>query len=193
MNKPLFIFVGRSASGKTTVADILENQYGLMQTKSYTTRPQRHENEIAHTFVSDEEFDQLENIVAYTEYNGFRYCATAEQIDNVSIYVVDVPGIKTLLEKYQTERQIVIFYFDASIRSRIDRMIERSDSDTAIVSRLYTDEEFDWENELNKLVWHYKNNVGKDISMHTINANEEIKYVIGKIANIINDVIESQA
>jgi guanylate kinase len=191
MNKPLFLFVGKSASGKTTIADMLENQYGLVQTRSYTTRPPRYDGEIAHTFITDEEFDRLEDIVAYTEYNGFRYCATTEQIDNVSIYVVDVPGVTTLLNKYQTERPIVVFYFDASICTRIDRMMERNDSDMSIVSRLYTDERFDWENELNKLVWHYKNNMSRNISMRTIDANEDIKYVLGKITNFINDEMEN--
>lgn len=191
MTKPLFLFVGKSSSGKTTIADILESQYGLVQTRSYTTRPPRYENEIGHTFVSNKEFDQLENIVAYTEYNGFRYCATAEQIDNVSIYVVDIPGVSTLLDKYQTERPIVIFYFDTSVCTRIERMMERHDSDMAIVSRLYTDERFDWENELNKLVWHYKNNLSKNITMYTINANEEVKYVLGKISNLISEEMEN--
>lgn len=191
MIKPLFLFVGKSASGKTTIADMLENQYGLVQTRSYTTRPPRYDGEIAHTFITDEEFDRLEDIVAYTEYNGFRYCATTEQIDNVSIYVVDVPGVTTLLNKYQTERPIVVFYFDASICTRIDRMMERNDSDMSIVSRLYTDERFDWENELNKLVWHYKNNMSRNISMRTIDANEDIKYVLGKITNFINDEMEN--
>lgn len=191
MIKPLFLFVGKSASGKTTIADMLENQYGLVQTRSYTTRPPRYDGEIAHTFITDEEFDRLEDIVAYTEYNGFRYCATTEQIDNVSIYVVDVPGVTTLLNKYHTERPIVVFYFDASICTRIDRMMERNDSDMSIVSRLYTDERFDWENELNKLVWHYKNNMNRNISMRTIDANEDIKYVLGKITNFINDEMEN--
>lgn len=191
MTKPLFLFVGKSASGKTTIADMLENQYGLVQTRSYTTRPPRYEDEIAHTFITDEEFDQLEDIVAYTEYNGFRYCATSEQIDNVSIYVVDVPGVTTLLDKYKTERPVVIFYFDTSVCTRIDRMMERNDSDMSIVSRLYTDEKFDWENELNKLVWHHKNNLSRNITMYTINANEEVKYVLGKISNFISEEMEN--
>ena len=191
MTKPLFLFVGKSASGKTTIADMLENQYGLVQTRYYTTRPPRYEDEIAHTFITDEEFDQLEDIVAYTEYNGFRYCATSEQIDNVSIYVVDVPGVTTLLDKYKTERPVVIFYFDTSVCTRIDRMMERNDSDMSIVSRLYTDEKFDWENELNKLVWHHKNNLSRNITMYTINANEEVKYVLGKISNFISEEMEN--
>lgn len=192
MAKPLFLFVGKSSSGKTTIADILENQYGLVQARSYTTRLPRYDGEIGHVFINEDEFDKLENIVAYTKYDGHRYCATADQLDQVSIYVVDVPGVTTLLDKYQSERPIVIFYFDTSVPTRIDRMIERHDSDMAIISRLYVDEGFDWENELNKLVWHHKNNLGRNVTMHVINANEEVKYVLSKISNIINDAIENQ-
>lgn len=186
MNNPLYLFVGKSASGKTTVADALEEKYGLKQTSSYTTRPPRYDGEIAHIFITDEEFDALENIVAYTEYNGFRYAATSEQIDNVSIYVVDIPGTEMLLEKYLTERPIVMIYFDASVRTRIDRMIDRHDPDVSIVSRLYNDESSDWLQELNKLAWHYQHNVGKNVEVHSIDANHHLENVLKQIGEYIN-------
>ena len=180
----LYLFVGRSASGKTTVAEMLENNNGLTSLQSYTTRPKRHDGETGHTFINNEEFDNLENIIAYTEYNNYRYCCTKEQVDNASIYVIDVPGVKTLLEKYDTERRIVVLYFDTSIRTRIDRMVDRHDSDAAIVSRLYNDEEFDWEQELSKLIWHYKNNEGKNVEMHTIDANQNLDSVLEQVSDI---------
>ena len=187
MVNPLYLFVGRSASGKTTIAEMLESQYELKTLQSYTTRQKRYENETGHTFINDEEFDKLENIIAYTEYNGHRYCCTQDQIDNSSIYVIDVPGVKTLLDKYQTDRPIIIIYFNANIRTRIDRMIDRHDSDMAIVSRIYNDEEFDWEQELNKLVWHYKNNEGKSVEMYTIDANHHIENVMMQVLNWIGN------
>lgn len=185
MTNPLYLFVGRSASGKTTVAEALESRYGLKTLQSYTTRPKRYEDETGHTFIYDEEFNRLEDIVAYTEYNGYRYCCTKDQIDNSSIYVIDVPGVETLLEKYQTDRPIVVVYFNASVRTRIDRMIDRHDSDTAIVSRLYNDEEFDWESSLSKLVWHYKNNLNCNVEMYTIDANQELNDVLAQVTNYI--------
>ena len=189
MTKPLYLFIGRSSSGKTTVADILESQYGLTQTTSYTTRPPRYDGEIAHIFVSDAEFDNLDNIVAYTEYNGFRYAATAEQVDNVSIYVVDIPGAEMLLEKYKNDRPIIVFYFDASVRTRIDRMINRHDSDTAIVSRLYVDEEFDWEGRLTELVWRYQDSEQRNITMCVIDANQSLENVLYQVKQQIGDYI----
>jgi guanylate kinase len=181
MNNPLCLFVGRSGSGKSAIANILEEGHEYKQMQSYTTRPPRYENEVGHTFVSNEEFGQLQDIVAYTEYNGYKYGSTKQQIDEVDIYVIDVPGVETLLEKYTTERPIRVFYFDTTVRNRIERMLNRHDSDTAIVSRLYNDEASDWENDLNKLVWHHKNNLGKNVEMHTINANENIYNVLMQV------------
>lgn len=190
MNNPLYMFIGKSASGKTTVADLLEKNCDLIQLQSYTTRPKRHENEIGHVFLTNEEFDELENIVAFTEYNGNRYGATAEQVDSVSIYVIDVDGVESLLENYQTERPIVAIYFEASLRTRIDRMINRGDSDMAIVSRLYNDEEFDWQKKLSKIIWHYKNNIGRDVEMYVVDANKNIVNVIEQTVSYMDIRLE---
>ncbi len=144
MNKPLFLFVGKSASGKTTIANLLES-CGYTQVYSYTTRQQRFENEPGHVFITEHEYDQLENIVASTIYNGNRYCTTLEQIQDADIYVVDPPGVQTLLNNYdKVNRDIHIVYFAARTHTRIKRMIERGDSDTQIVGRLLNDEENDW-------------------------------------------------
>ena len=188
MNKPLYLFVGKSSSGKTTVSEILEGTYGYNTLQSYTTRHPRHENESGHIFLTDEEFNRLENIIAYTEYNNNRYCATKKQLDEASIYVVDVPGVETLLEKYDNDRPIVVVYFNTGVRTRIDRMIERGDSDTAIISRIYNDEEFDWENALSKLVWNYKHNNGKNVTMYTVDANQELQRVLTQVGNYMRDL-----
>lgn len=173
MNKPLYLLVGRSASGKTTIANILEKNYGHKQVSSYTTRPPRYDGEIGHVFLTDEEFDNIavEDIVAYTEYNGYRYGTTAEQLDKCSIYVVDVPGVQTLLKNYKTNRPISILYFDASTFIRIIRMIDRGDSDVEIISRLLEDEKNDWYHQLDSLVWRYNYISRNNVDLYTVNAN----------------------
>lgn len=178
INKPLYIFVGKSASGKTTVANALEEKHNLSQLQSYTTRPKRYENETGHTFISDEEFDKLENIVAYTEYNGFRYGATKEQVDAIDIYVLDVPGVETLLKQYNTYRPIYIFYFDATVHTRINRMIERGDHDGAIISRLLEDEKDDWLQQLEDMPVC----TTKDIRLYIINANKNLDGVLKSVS-----------
>lgn len=178
MNKPLYLFVGKSASGKTTVAEILECNYKLTTLQSYTTRPKRHESETGHTFITDVEFNNLTDIVAYTEYNGYKYCCTKQQIDEADIYVIDVPGVKTLLEKYQTKRPIMILYFDTTVTTRIDRMINRGASDTEIVSRLYNDEQDDWVCELLRMSREYKINQLQNVESYIIDANQKLEDVL---------------
>lgn len=181
MSNPLFLFVGPSGCGKTTVVQNLEQQHGYKTVKSFTTRPQRYDNETGHTFISDEEFDALQNIVAYTKYNGFRYCTTQEQLDLVTSYVVDIPGVETLLKKYNTERPIVIFYLDSTVRVRIERMIDRHDSDVSIISRLHNDEEFNWYNKLHRIVWNCNNIDHKNVELYKINANKNEEDVVEQV------------
>ena len=179
MDKPLFLFVGKSASGKTTIANLLSKKYGYKQIQSYTTRPPRNENEPGHTFVSKETFDNLGDLAAYTLYNNYEYGTTFEQINEADIYVVDVPGVESLLTNLQDDkRPIVIIYFDASVYNRIHRMIDRHDCDAAIVSRLLEDEQFDWLKKLDALTWHYLNIIGKDVQLYPINANSDLINVL---------------
>lgn len=186
MNKPLFLFVGKSASGKTTIANMLENE-GYKQIASYTTRPPRFEGETGHTFISEEEFDNLKNIMAYTNYNNYRYCTTLEQINDADIYVVDPDGVYTLLDNYSTlRRQVYIIYFDASVYSRINRMLMRDDSDTQIVGRLLTDEATNWMKDLIEI--NYNHNRVAEIQ--TIDANSDIQTVYVTVKNLIKLVEE---
>ena len=192
MDKPLFLFVGKSASGKTTIAKLLEEKHGCKQVESYTTRTPRYDGEVGHTFISEEEFDHLGELAAYTEYNGYRYGTTFEQLDQCDIYVIDVPGVETLLQKLSSDsRPICIIYFDAAVSTRIDRMIDRGASDMEIVSRLHHDDTtYDWYRALDRLEWHYKNIKHQDIELHAIDANEDIENVLSQVLYYINHFIE---
>lgn len=99
--KNIYLIVGQSGSGKTTIVNCLEEKYGLKSIQSYTTRPKRSDDETGHIFISDEEYDKLTNIVANTEFCGYRYCVQAEQIDNNDLYVIDSVGVKTLKVLYK--------------------------------------------------------------------------------------------
>lgn len=182
MNKPLLLFVGPSGSGKTTAAEYLESTQGYKSVQSYTTRLPRYENETGHIFVSNEEFDKLQNLVAYTEYNGHRYCATSEQVDEADIYVIDVPGVEVFLEKYKTKRPIYIMYFDVDIHIRIDRMINRHDHDAAIVSRIYKDTEYNWISKLSDIVHKHKTNTcAENVYFYIIHAEKPLLDVVDEI------------
>ena len=191
MNKPLFLFCGRSASGKTTVANMLSEKYGLVQVESYTTRAPRFDGESGHIFVTEDEFKNLGELAAYTYYNSNHYGTTFKQLNECDIYVIDVPGIESLLEKLKDDtRPICVLYFNVSTYNRIQRMIDRGDSDAAIISRLLQDEKDDWGKQLDSLVWKYANILGKDVQLNNINANGNTKDVLGLVLYYINQYTE---
>lgn len=181
---PLFLLVGKSASGKTTIADILEKTYGHKSVESYTTRKPRYDGERGHIFIREDEFDDLGELVAYTEYDAHRYGTTSVQLDECTLYVIDIPGIDTLLKRYNTERPIRIIYFNTSVRTRILRMIERGDSDMAIIKRLLQDEQMDWYDQLEILTKYYSR-LNKDVKLFSVNAEGATEEVLEIILNCL--------
>lgn len=140
-NNFIVLLVGASGSGKTSLAEKTERLYGWKSVMSYTTRPKRFPDEKGHIFVSDEEFDRLvkrNEIVAYTEYSGYRYCATAAQASICQIYVIDIPGILYFRQHYTGPKKILTVLIDLPEGIRRSRMGQRGDTDT-ISTRLETD------------------------------------------------------
>lgn len=120
----VFCLVGRSGSGKTTVAKELSKDYNVIQ--SYTTRPPRYENEWGHTFVESYPHEHVPKTIAYNEFNGYEYWATEDQVKGKSIYIIDPAGDELLraLNKYQ----VVTIYFTLDPMIAYDRMVgERGD------------------------------------------------------------------
>ncbi len=137
--KNIYLIVGPSGSGKTTLAEALARDYGLKTVWSYTTRPKRYPGEEGHLFVTNEEFNELGDMCAYTEYNGFRYGVTSEIIDQSDIYVIDLPGVLYLKEHYKGPKGIVTIGLEVSETVRALRMMKRGDSLEDILKRLEVD------------------------------------------------------
>ena len=127
MNKPLFCILGASASGKSTLVQMLEKEFNMKQIPSYTTRSPRYEDEAGHTFVSEKEFKALNDIVAYNYYLDNHYGVTASQIDDdtYNLYVVDQTGLNELHKKYKGNRKIYSIFIDCSYINRYKRLFVR--------------------------------------------------------------------
>ena len=163
----LVLLVGKSGSGKTTLEKELVNNFGFKSVKSYTTRPKRVANEENHQFVTKEEFDTLENKVAYTCFNGYEYCATKEQLDNATIYVIDPDGIEYLRQNYS--RNFFIVYIDTDNKICENRMYKRGDDYNVVKSRVFNDE-IEFENFTN-------------VADVVINGNNGTQYVLEDFLN----------
>lgn len=125
--KNLYCIVGESGSGKTTIVNKLAEHFGLKVLCSYTTRQPRHKGDTDHTFISLEEYENLPNKVATAQFNNNFYCATAEQIEEADLYVVDKHGIEELKEKYKGNKEIVVIYINVPMEDRLERMLNRGD------------------------------------------------------------------
>lgn len=181
MNKnPLLLLIGPSGSGKTTIANRLEEKYGLTQIRSYTTRPKRSETEDNHTFITEEEFMILKNLMAYTEYNGYRYCATLKQIEDCDIYVVDVPGVRTLMKNYKGNKKIIAVCLKVDEQVALDRMEQRGDSMFQRYQRLKTDDK-----EFDGYIAHVAYEVGAEHTYIIDNNKNNIDDSVDEIYNII--------
>lgn len=129
MSDVIILIVGESGCGKTTLVSSLEKQKKLTSIPSYTTRKPRYENEYGHIFVTDEEFNLLENIVGYTEYHENKYCATSQQVDENDLYIIDIAGVDFFKNAYKGNKKVKTVYIKSDIETRFDRMIERCRKD----------------------------------------------------------------
>lgn len=134
----LILLVGKSGIGKSKLESLAVERLGFKAIKSYTTRPKRYKDEDSHIFVTNEEFDKLEDIVAYTEFDGYRYCATKQQLDDADIYVIDPKGVNYLKEHYNN-KELVVVYIEGSLSTRAERMEIRGDTECKIINRLSND------------------------------------------------------
>lgn len=139
--KNLYLIVGKSGSGKTSIAEYFHKTEGLIQAESYTDRKPRFDGEIGHHFVSKEEFDKLEGKLLLVDFSDYRYAMTKELIDNADFMVLEPSGIKELKATY-TNRNIFVIGLYCSEKKLIAHMKNRGDDDSDILKRISHDEDF---------------------------------------------------
>ena len=118
---------------------------------------------------------ELKNICAYANYNGYDYCATAEQIENNCIYVVNPAGIEQLKNNYKGNKKIYTIYISCRLADRYNRMTARGNTYDEALKRVINDAD-----EFNG----YKNNC--DFVVRNDNY-DDFSNVIDMIAEFINE------
>jgi len=109
MKKTIVCIIGESGSGKTTFAEYTKNKHNVNMIESYTDREKRTPDEIGHTFLSKKEFDNLhhEDMIAFTEFGGKRYCCLHSQVEDLCTYVIDEFGLGMLQRLYSLKYNLV--------------------------------------------------------------------------------------
>lgn len=139
----IILLVGRSGSGKSTVADILSRQYGRSILPSYTTRPKRFEREEGHIFVNNmfyEKVSRSRDIVAYTYFDKNHYWATAQQVNENDIYIIDPDGVAFFRSHYWGPKQVVVIWLDCGWVAALMRMQNQNRSLNEIRRRIANDD-----------------------------------------------------
>ena len=86
----LYLVVGRTASGKDSLARAIAEKYGLKILSSYATRPKRIGETNEHIFISPEDVQKYQNdIVAYTKIGNYEYFSTKQQLLECDFYIID--------------------------------------------------------------------------------------------------------
>jgi len=154
-SKKIIFIVGKSRSGKDTIAKILKKEYDYEPIVSYTTRPMRanETNGVEHNFISEERMQKIKDdgkMIAYTKNDktGYEYCATTTDLksDKFYTYIINPEGFRYFLANNDISD---IFYYvifvDCSEESLFERGKERKEKEEVFKKRIESErEEFDY-------------------------------------------------
>ena len=139
--EPMFILVGPSASGKTTVAQMLVERQGMKRAITTTTRHQRRgESFDAYHFVKSSEF-KTEDMVEYQEYAGNWYGLSKVEADSSNLVIMEPRGARLLRNYCDAQgRPCLLIGLPASKKEQAERMVMRGDSARIINERIAYDD-----------------------------------------------------
>lgn len=143
----MLMLVGKTCSGKTTIAKELK-KLGFKEAISYTTRPPReHETEgVEYHFITKEEFFKKEaegffaETVSYNVASGeiWYYGSAVEDLSDDKVIIVNPHGLEQL-RKIKSLNPIA-FYITASEETIWNRLRERGDNAAEARRRLNADD-----------------------------------------------------
>ena len=145
----IIVLVGKTASGKTTVANELCKHHGYKRIITYTTRPMR-ENEVQdvdYHFISDEQFNKMVENNEFTEYKRYNTAHGVwsygsiitlgqEYSDDCYVIILTPQGLKDLSKKIS---RYIAFYLNVDFKTQLERLKKRGDEEQQIIKRLKND------------------------------------------------------
>lgn len=136
----IYLFLGPSGAGKTTLAQYLKDQ-GIPELISHTTRLMRPGEVQGETyyFVKHEDFEQIE-MVEQTTYNFHSYGTSLGEVERVlssggsAFAIVDKAGVEQYKALYG--KQVKVIYVYVPVKLAVERMRARGDSEDDIADRI---------------------------------------------------------
>ena len=161
----IIVLVGKTASGKTTVANELCKNHGYKRIITYTTRPMRvnEVQDVDYHFISDEQFNRMVENNEFTEYKRYNTAhgvwsygsvVTSEQefSDDCYVIILTPQGLRDLSKKMS---RYIAFYLDVSLESQLERLKKRGDEEQQIIKRLENDDK-DFKNVLDIVDYNFR-------------------------------------
>lgn len=153
----LYILVGKSGSGKTTISRCLHEMFGVYRVRTCTTRPKRDDERdgIDYHFISDDAFQKLEKHHELMEsrtydasfgrvsYGSFRRDYYPSNLYSKRVLILNPDGILRLKDVGVFDEgifdKIRVIYLDISEDKLKERLLKRGDSLCEINRRLEAD------------------------------------------------------
>lgn len=130
----LLVICGKSGTGKTTLKNYLNDNYGYDNIITYTTREMRRneENGVDYNFVENDSFQEKIQNDELVEYNFFikGWYGTHKnsiKLDSNQIIILEPNGVKELLRYYDYDPRIIVFELQLDNQERYIRQIKRGD------------------------------------------------------------------
>ena len=143
----MIVIVGKTCSGKSTVADLLESKFCIDRVRTYTTRPRRDGESNEYHFVSEEEFDKLKAegfFFETTKYNVvdgiWKYGTSNAGFCDDCCVVMNPEGMKNLKHMYNnSDINLIIVYLNVTDGVIWNRLRGRGDTSEEATRRVEAD------------------------------------------------------
>lgn len=183
MKHKIFLIIGRTSSGKTSLAKEICNRLNLKILKSYTTRlPRKNETleNSDHIFITPAEITKYKDkMVAHTIINEIEYFATIDQLLKSDIYIIDPNGIdylrtnKTIQKSIGDQIEFIEIYIRVPKSTGKRLAVQRGEDIDTYMQR--------YKNESPQFDYYEKH---QQFKYHVLN-NGTFEEVVAKLENII--------